>query len=75
MSLIRYRIDLAIPEPIPPALAGQLNAIEQHIRVLKSFAVKINDGMVDEEATIKATKHICHHDEIGNSTCEPEQEI
>ena len=75
MSLRRYIIDLAIPEPIPPGLNGQLNAIEQHIRVLKSFAVKINKGKVNEENTDKATYHTCHHDKVPTEPCEHETEI
>ena len=73
MSLRRYMIDLAIPEPVAPGLQGQLTAIEQHIRILKSFAVKINEGEINEEYTTKATRHTCHHDE--GKSCEGEVEI
>ena len=73
MSYRRYMIDLAIPEPLPSTLRGQLTAIEEHIRVLKSFAVKINEGKDNEEMTTRAVWHICHHDSGGN--CEPESEI
>lgn len=70
MSYRRYDIQLAIPltnGKVPKKLQGQIVAIEEHIRVLKSFAVKINEGMANEEDTVKATRHICHHDEPNNT--------
>jgi len=72
-------IDLAIPYDekggLPPALKGHLVAIEQHIKVLKGFAVKINVGKANEEDTIKAKWHKCFHDETPNTPCAPEVEI
>ena len=83
MSLIRFNLDLAIPEDpngtlvagvkINSSLAQKIPAIRNAIRALKAYAVKINAGAVNEEATVKASWHICHHDE--NKPCESEQEI
>ena len=74
MAYKRYVIDLAFKLPLPSTLTGQLTAFEATIRnVLRQSAGKINVGLINEEDTIKATWHICRHDE--NLPCEPEQEI
>ncbi len=69
MSHLRFTLDLAVKMPIPSALQTKLQAIKDRIKELKAFAEKINS----EENTIRATYHICHHDE--GKPCEPEQEI
>lgn len=73
MAYRRYDIQLAFLEPISPALQGQLNALEQLVRVIKQNAVKINVGLGNEEDTTRAKRHRCLHDE--NLLCEPEVDI
>lgn len=74
MALIRFTIDLAIPEAvynaIPPA---KKLAFRNAVRELKALAVKINQGQPNEEMTVVANWHRCHHDEGGS--CEPAQDI
>lgn len=74
MSFIRYSVELAFKEPIDPALNGLLTAMEATIRQAKPHAVKINEGLPDEEDTTEAVWHICHHD-ATDVICEPKQEI
>ena len=73
MSYLRLNIDLAVKEPIPETLAAELPAIKQAIRRLKTYASKINQGTANEEITVKATYHICRHDE--GLPCDQETEI
>ena len=74
MALMRFDIQLAIPKDIYDAipLAKKLAARDAN-RALKALAVKINEGKPNEEMTVRAVWHICHHDEGGS--CEPTQEI
>ena len=74
MSYIRFTLDLAVKQPIPSALQAKLPAIRDAIRQLKAYAEKINAGAGNEEMSVKAAYHICHHDEIP-PTCEPEIEV
>lgn len=83
MALLRFTLDLAIPESptgtlvagvrIPTAIATKIPAIRQGIRDLKAYARKINEGQPNEEASVRAVFHVCHHDE--GKPCESEQEI
>lgn len=74
MALIRFNLDLAIPKNIYNAIPTTKKlALRNSIRELKALAVKINEGSIQEEMTIKANWHICYHDE--GKSCEPEQEI
>jgi len=87
MPLHRFQIDLAIPDPIPPALLqkptkAQLTAmadmtwiqiVRTMIQRLKGFSQKINEGTSREEDTIRAKKHICKHD--ISMPCEGEEDI
>ena len=74
MSLIRFTLDLAIPEAVYNAIPlSKRVVIRDAVRALKAYAVKINAGTSNEEMTVKAKWHICHHDE--NKPCESEQEI
>ncbi len=75
MSLIRFNLDLAIPETVYNALPlTKKVAARDAIRDLKALAVKINAEKPNEEMTIKATMHRCHHDEVG-IRCEAEKDI
>ena len=77
MSMIRFILDLAIPKAVYDAIpAGKKTAIRDRIRELKALAVKINEGQDNEETTVTAKYHICHHDEGANHpACELEVEI
>ena len=84
MPYLRFTLDLAIPEDstgtlmagikIPTALANRIPAIRQGILDLKSYARKINAGAAHEEMTVKATWHVCYHDEANPQPC-AEQDI
>ena len=73
--LYRFQLDLAIPESafdsIPDA---KKQAFKDAVRAIKSLAVKINEGKVNEEMTVRAVWHRCAHDE-GLPCNEPEQDI
>mgnify|MGYP001612237478 CR=1 FL=1 len=72
--LYRFMIDCAIPEAVYNAIpAAKKTAIRDRIRELKSYAIKINEGTPNEEMTVTAKWHKCHHD--TNELCEPEQDI
>jgi len=75
MALIRIRCDLAIPKKIAnkPAVKAKLVELYNLLKLAKSYAIKINEGLPNEEMTIWAGWHICHHDTGGS--CEPEQEV
>jgi hypothetical protein len=73
--LYRFTLDLAIPQTVFEAIStAKIQTLKDNIRALKALAVKVNAGQPNEEMTVKATWHKCHHDETP-STCEPEQEI
>ena len=74
MAGIRFNLDLFIPQAVYDAIpAAKKLAIRDRIRELKALAVKINKGLPNEEATVKATTHICRHDE--DKPCESEVNI
>ena len=77
MAGIRFNLDLFIPEAVYNSIsATKKTAIRDRIRELKSYAVKINEGEVNEEMTVRAMFHICHHDESPGEDCSlTEQEI
>jgi len=74
MALIRFTLDLAIPEDIyhrqPAIFKGNITRL---IRGLKALSVVINEGQPNEERTTKATWHRCHHD--TGEPCELEEEV
>ena len=74
MSGPRFNLDLFIPDAVWAAIpATKKAAIRDRIRELKAFAVKINAGQPNEEITVKASYHICRHDE--GKACDPESDI
>ena len=77
MALIRFMLDLAIPEATFNAIPQVTkDAFKDRIRAMKALAVKINAGSPNEEMTVKATWHKCYHDQPElNKPCEPEIEI
>ncbi len=62
-----FRLDLAIPMPLPEALQVKLPIIRSKIQQLKAYAV--NTG----RAAFYGKYHICHHG--TNQLCGPVQEI
>jgi len=78
MAYWRGRLDLAIPIKVWDALPlARKIAFRDEVKAMKSLAVKINEGKPNEEMTVRASYHICHHDEPGNTIpcSETEQEI
>ena len=76
MAGIRFRLDLFIPEAVYNAIpVATKTAIRGRIRELKAKAIKVNEGLPNEEMTVRATWHKCYHDENLNKPCEEEQEI
>ena len=74
MSFIRFNLDLAIKQEVYDAIPlSKRVVIRDAIRALKAYAVKINEGLPNEEMTVKATWHKCHHDTGGS--CEEEFDI
>ena len=76
MALIRFTLDLAIPEAVYNAIpTAKKIAVRDAIRGLRALSVKINEGQPNEEMATKATWHKCYHDEIPVKPCGPEQDI
>ena len=72
--LYRFTLDLAIPELVFDSISDtKKKAFRNAVRAIKAYAVKINQGAANEEMTVKAVFHKCHHD--NGETCEPEQEM
>ena len=69
----RLQVDLAVPEPLSPALEGQWGTLLTYIRVFKQASAKINSGLANEEDTTRADWHICGHNE--GKECDPKVEI
>ena len=73
--LYRFMLDLAIPESVFDSISdSQKKAFRDAVRKLKSYAVKINEGLDNEEMTVVAKWHKCYHD-TGDRPCEPENDI
>ena len=76
MALIRFQLDLAIPEAVYNAIpVAKKLAVRDTIRELKALAVKINAGKPNGEMTVRAVWHKCYHDEVPTKPCETEVEI
>ena len=75
MALIRIQLDLAIPSEVAQKTAVKAKLLELYalIKLAKSYSVKINEGLPNEEMTVRAVYHICRHDE--GLPCEPVVEI
>ena len=75
MALIRFTLDLAIPEAVYQVIPSATKIeFRDRVRAMKALAVKINEGSPNEEMTVKATWHRCTHDEDPASPC-VEQEV
>ena len=55
------QVDKAFPQLLPA------------LKAAKAKASKINEGLANEEMTVKASYHICHHD--TGEACESKVEI
>jgi hypothetical protein len=74
MDYIRFTIDGAVPKAAYDALpAATKTGIRDKFIQLKALCRKINEGLPNEEATVRFKYHICKH-ESGQS-CDPEQDI
>ncbi len=73
--LYRFNIQLAIPEDVFNALpASTKTTFRNYVRAMKAKAVKINEGAANEEMTVVARWHQCHHDDPGsNIPCEDKE--
>ena len=75
MAVQRITLDLAIPEGVYQSIPlAQKVAFRDAVRALKALAIRVNEGQKNEEMTVRATTHICHHDEV-NVPCEPDKDI
>jgi len=65
MSLVRIQIDLAIPSEVAQKTAVRAKLLELYalIKLAKTYSVKINEGLPNEEMTVVAQYHTCRHDE------------
>ena len=70
MPYRRYLVQLAIPcdedGKVTGAANSVINPLEAALSNAKKFAVKINEGLPNEENTVNASWHICNHD-LGQS--------
>ena len=73
MAHLRVRIDLAFPMPLSGVVETRLHALRAEIKKAKKYTKKINEGLANEEVTVRAGYHICRHDE--GKSCDPEIEI
>jgi len=73
MSYLRYNIQLAIKEPVSGSIKKITKDFEKLVEDVRKYTVRINDGQGNEEETVKATWHICRHDE--GKPCDDEIEI
>jgi len=70
MAGTRIFIDFFIKDKTPAQLASQYPEALQKIRELKALATKLPN-----EYSIKATYHVCYHDEATNKPCGEEKDI
>lgn len=76
MTGTRVSIDLFFKDKTPAQVNKAFPQLLPTIKAAKAKASKINEGKVNEETTVRATYHICHHDDPEpRQPCEPEQEV
>ena len=73
MAGTRVSIDLFFKDKTPQQVNKEHPNLLNLIKKAKAKASKINEGLPNEEMTIKASYHVCHHD--TGEACEPEVEI
>lgn len=69
MSYTRINIDLAFKNPMPTVVKNKLNELKVMVKQGQVYAEKINEGLPNEENTVKASYHICYHDEPNPTPC------
>ena len=70
MSYWRGQLDLAIPIKVWDAIPlARKIAFRDEVKAMKALAVKVNEGLANEEMTVKANWHVCRHDE--GKPCDP----
>ncbi len=67
MSGTRVQLDLFFKDKTPSQVNVEFPQLLPAIRAAKAKASRINAGAGNEEITITAKYHICHHDEPGNT--------
>ncbi len=68
MIMKRIDIQLAIPmEVFDEIPVARKKAFRDEVRAMKKLAVRINEGLDNEEITVIANIHDCHHNELGNT--------
>ena len=67
MAGTRVMVDLFFKDKTPKQVNQEFPQFLLAIKAAKRKASKINSGLTNEEMTVKATYHICHHDEPGNN--------
>jgi len=74
MALFKVNIQLAIPSDVYANIpVARKIAFRDAVLALKALSVRINEGQPNEEMTVKAQYHICHHD--TGEACESIQDI
>ena len=69
MAGTRVQIDLYFEGKTPEQVKTEFPQLFPIIRAAKKKASRINEGLTNEEMTVKATYHICFHDEPSNVPC------
>ncbi len=67
MAGTRVKIDLFFKDKTPQQVNSQFPQLLPSIKAAKAKASRINKGLANEEMTVVAKYHICHHDEPGNT--------
>ena len=77
MSYKRLVVLLAIKEPLTSTQQKAWDVALLSLKKLKSYASKINMNLDNEEDTVVAKHHVCHHDDPDNTIkcSDTEQEI
>ncbi len=75
MSFRKLETLIAIKEPLSIEDEKLFTNAVKAIVQLKKISSKINEGLANEEPTVTAKWHICHHDEPGNQISCKDTEI
>ena len=76
MAGTRVTIDLYFKDKTPAQVKSQFPQLLTSIKAAKAKASRINEGKENEEMTVKAVYHICHHDDPEpRPLCDEEKEI
>lgn len=74
MAGTRVQVDFFFKGKTPQQVNRDFPQLLPAIKDAKRKASNINEGLPNEEMTVRATYHICHHDTTGQA-CEPTIEI